>query len=98
VRASSSLSSRFVVSAPALHLSSEYLKLFTAEAVHRAAEIAKLEKEEEQLLGQLQGGGGNKGKGKQQQIQSNGGSEFDSESPNLLEVELYDSSLCIILS
>ncbi|GAA6015671.1 hypothetical protein JCM11491_007190 [Sporobolomyces phaffii] len=33
------------VSAPALHLSSEYLKLFTAEAVHRAAEVAQLEQD-----------------------------------------------------
>ncbi|GAA5926778.1 CENP-X/MHF2 family protein [Sporobolomyces koalae] len=34
------------VSAPALHLSSEYLKLFTTEAIHRAAEIAQREKDQ----------------------------------------------------
>ncbi|GAA5829924.1 hypothetical protein JCM3766R1_006703 [Sporobolomyces carnicolor] len=34
------------VSAPALHLSAEYLKLFTAEAVHRAAQVATLEQEQ----------------------------------------------------
>ncbi|GAA5864912.1 hypothetical protein JCM8547_009269 [Rhodosporidiobolus lusitaniae] len=29
------------VSAPALHLSAEYLRLFATEAVHRSAEVAK---------------------------------------------------------
>ncbi|GAA5843532.1 hypothetical protein JCM5353_005446 [Sporobolomyces roseus] len=34
------------VSAPALHLSSEYLRLFATEAIHRAAEVAQQEQEE----------------------------------------------------
>lgn len=35
-----------LVSAPALHLSSEYLRLFATEAIHRAAEVAQQEQEE----------------------------------------------------
>ena len=33
-----------VVSAPALHLSAEYLRLFATEALHRAAEVAAKER------------------------------------------------------
>ncbi|GAA5916608.1 hypothetical protein JCM6882_009175 [Rhodosporidiobolus microsporus] len=40
------------VSAPALHLSAEYLRLFATEAIHRAAEVAKKEQQEEGRTGQ----------------------------------------------
>ncbi|GAA6028749.1 hypothetical protein JCM8097_007376 [Rhodosporidiobolus ruineniae] len=33
------------MSAPALQLSAEYLRLFTTEAIHRAAEVAQAEKD-----------------------------------------------------
>ncbi|GAA5862262.1 hypothetical protein JCM1840_001699 [Sporobolomyces johnsonii] len=36
------------ISAPALHLSSEYLRLFATEAIHRAAEVAEKEQRETQ--------------------------------------------------
>ncbi|GAA5879704.1 hypothetical protein JCM16303_004139 [Sporobolomyces ruberrimus] len=67
------------VSAPALHLSSEYLKLFTAEAIHRAAEVAQTEKQDEQSLQLLQSKGKGKDKGKVTT------KELE-ESPALLEV------------
>ncbi|GAA5895784.1 CENP-X/MHF2 family protein [Sporobolomyces salmoneus] len=66
------------VSAPALHLSSEYLKLFTAEAIHRAAEVAQLEKDQ---LEEEQQGKGSKGKGKGKGVSS------DPASSRLLETQ-----------
>lgn len=43
VEAAHSVAPCFTASPAAVHLSSEYLRLFTREAIHRAAEVAKLE-------------------------------------------------------
>ncbi|GAA6011805.1 hypothetical protein JCM10207_004250 [Rhodosporidiobolus poonsookiae] len=39
------------ISAPALHLSSEYLRLFATEAIHRASEVAQKEHDERKAAG-----------------------------------------------
>ncbi|GAA5948837.1 hypothetical protein JCM3765_003920 [Sporobolomyces pararoseus] len=81
------------VSAPALHLSAEYLKLFTAEAVHRAAGIAQLEKDEEHQT--KNGGKAEKGKGKSSKGNQSS-SEFDS-SPAVLETKHLEKVLAGML-
>ncbi|GAA5997254.1 hypothetical protein JCM5350_001347 [Sporobolomyces pararoseus] len=81
------------VSAPALHLSAEYLKLFTTEAVHRAAEIAQLEKDEEEQA--KNGGKGDKGKGKNSKG-NQPSSEFN-DSPAVLETKHLEKVLAGML-